>query len=166
MEAGFGTATWGLLREARRAKRLLAARKGAILVKAGILEELGSSLRDEVHFHCMYLVIGTVLADTVRWAGKGAEPNVACIGIIADLSRAKGATVEHRRLDGGCGRGRGRGQGRGRRAPAEWGYADERGIWSWQSAIGSGSRKLFLDYGFYVVDTYEDVLGLDICDGR
>jgi len=46
------------------------------------------------------------------------------------------------------------------------GYADELGRWLWWSTIGRSSGELVLDDGFYVVDTYEYVLGLEIYDGR
>ena len=45
-------------------------------------------------------------------------------------------------------------------------HADGLGRWAWWIAIGRSSGELFLDDGLYVVDTNEDVLGLDICDGR
>jgi hypothetical protein len=46
------------------------------------------------------------------------------------------------------------------------GYADELGRWLRWSTIGRSSGELILDDGFYVVDTYEHVLGLEIYDGR
>jgi hypothetical protein len=45
-------------------------------------------------------------------------------------------------------------------------HADGLGRWAWWIAIGRSSGELFLDDGRYVVDTNEDVPGLDICDGR
>ena len=46
------------------------------------------------------------------------------------------------------------------------GHTDEPGRWLRWSAIGGSSGELVLDDGFYVVDTYEHVLRLEICDGR
>ena len=46
------------------------------------------------------------------------------------------------------------------------GHADELCRWLWWSTIGRSSGKLVLDDGFYVVDTNEYILWLEICDGR
>jgi hypothetical protein len=50
--------------------------------------------------------------------------------------------------------------------PTGWGYADELGRWLLWSTIGRSSGELILDDSFYVVDTYEHVLGLEIYDRR
>ena len=97
MGAGCAAMVGGLLREERRARWLMAARKGAVLVKARISKELGNALRGLVHLYCVYLVICAALAHTVRWTGKGAGPTGACTDAALDLAHAKGPTVEHRR---------------------------------------------------------------------
>jgi len=84
---------WGLLREERRARWLMAARKGAVLIKARISEELCNALRGLVHLYCVYFVICAAFAHTARWTGKGAGPT----GGTVDLAHAEGPTVEHRR---------------------------------------------------------------------
>jgi hypothetical protein len=45
------------------------------------------------------------------------------------------------------------------------GNADELGRWGWRSAIGGSRGKLILDDRLDIVDTYEDVLGFEICGG-
>ena len=143
------------------ARRLLATRKGVVLVNAQILEELGNALRDKVHLYCVYLVICAALAHTARWTGKGAGLNGACIGTAVDLPHAKGATVEHRISSNGRGWGPGGGGLRDERTPTGLVLGGCGG-----APLAEAVPSSLVDGGFYVIDTYEHALGLDICDGR
>jgi len=84
LSSGFAAVVWGLLRE-RGGRRLLAAWKGVVLVKARISEQLDNALRDKVHLYCVYLVICAILAHTARWTGKGAGPTGVCTATAVDL---------------------------------------------------------------------------------